>query len=194
MVFWTEEDIENGVFNRKCGLFNLKIPFAQHEPFEKTITIDCKHKKKRIFILDSCDNGERFVIHPESKLQISNLGGIISIRRLRENETMEFEYLESLKKPSVDFGLTVLGNGLNISSDREKEQIFKTHLDKLTHEHLILEINGNKKHTKDIIEFNIKYINIGIEEETMVRDQINNIKKRLAIRDLERFKDTHNLL
>ena len=60
---------------------------------------------------------------------ISNLGGIISIRRLRANEDMQFEYTQSLKKPSVDFGLTVLGHGLNISSDREKEQTINSDCD-----------------------------------------------------------------
>ena len=200
MSLWNENDIEDAVFNRK-STYELKKKFYNSEYDEnkncylKEVKINCMHNKDRTVILDTCDEGYRFVIHPDFKIQTSHNGGIVTIKRIRAGEKINMEYSNTLKKTSIDFGVTISGNGLNVSSDNLSEQKFKEKVDDTTHEHLILQVKGgNNRYFNDKIICYIEYICIKIKDEKIVIDTISDIKRQHFLNVVNKYKKKMELM
>jgi hypothetical protein len=186
-----QKDIDDVVFNRgKIGLYDLKTSFSMNHPPIKTL------KRKKIVdrhtfeILGVCDEEERFVVHPDHKLQVTKNGGTIKILRLVKGYEIKQHVIEKKKGISGEGGVTVAGTGVKLAIDNNRLSEFSMELGKLTHEHLIMILDTHKDYhlwgiftTPDSAEIVLDYLIIDKKDES---DLVNAIRYERRRRQREK--------
>ena len=169
-----QEDVDNVIFNTgDIKLYDLKTSFACNDPEPKTIKRNKIIHKHTFEILGVCDETDRFVIHPDHKLQITKNGGTVKILRLEKGYEIKNHFVESSKGISGEIGVEVAGTGVKLAIDNSRSCEFKMELGKLTHEHLVMVIDTQKDYhlwgmvkVADKAEIVIDYLIINKEDET----------------------------
>ena len=174
-----KNDIESVIFNKgDIKIYDLKIPFCLNKP--TVLPLKRKIRNNYTFeMLDTCDKDNRFVVHPEKKIQITKYGGTVKLMRLEPGYKVEkIEIGEENKGTSGEFGLNIVGaGGVNIKVDNSQAHKFKFEMGELTHEHLVLVIDAIlEPHTLrgkyDSINVNLEYITISKTHEKHLTDAI----------------------
>ena len=180
-----QKEVDDLIFNRgTIKLYDIKTSFSLVTP--DTITLKRKIKQSHTFeILDICDVKERFVVHPNMRIQATENGGTVKILRLEAGYQIDAHFTDSIKGVSGDFGMKMGGSGLNFCIDNTRSHEFKMKLGQLTHEHLVMIIDAlpEKKSVwsspSDKANIIIQYLIISKEKEQELSNAIQEAKMRL---------------
>jgi hypothetical protein len=178
------KDFEDVVFNRgNIKLYDLKTSVSLATP--ASVTLKRKIKNFHTFeILGICDTADRFVIHPDRRIQATKNGGTIKILRLEAGYKIDTHFTDTSKGPSGKFGVNIGGSGLNFTIDNTRSQEFKMEMGKLTHEHLVMIIDAilekpNFYNTAyDKANITIEYLIISKENEKELTSAIQYAKMK----------------
>lgn len=166
-----QDEVADVIFGRgKIKLYDLKTFFSTTIPDPNIIERTNISEKHSFEILDTCDDDNRFVIHPNTRLQKTSNGGTVKILRLEKGYKISQHFTDNKKGNSYDTGVNVLGTNIKLAIDKNRQSEFKFDLGKLTHEHLVMIIDSHLhkrffKNKNDKAKIKIQYLIIDKVDE-----------------------------
>ena len=180
--------IQNIILNNGNDiLYDVKTLYAgNNQPPRFTLPRKRIVDKHSFEILSVCDERERFVIHPHVKLQPTKNGGTVKLLRLEKGYEIKNHFVSKKKGISGEGAVEVAGTGVKLAIDNSRESEFRTHLDKLTHEHLVLIIDSIREYSMggllskpDSANIIIDFITIDKNDESDLSDAIRYERRRM---------------